>query len=284
MRQNRTLCHSRLARRLARSAAAISLGVMLVTGCAGPDGGGGGQQNRQQSEQVPSRGNEQIGDRMESARVRTELGFNYFLRGQMAVALEEVRSAIESNRSYAPAYNVLGLIHMDLGQNTQAEEAFKRALALMPADSDTLNNYGWFLCQTKRERESIPYFLQALKDPLNPTPYKPYLNAGTCSLRTGDEASAESYFRRAFELDPGNGSAMLKLGELYLKKADMEKARFYTDRINKNFDPTAESLWLALRIERKSGDRASEASYAAQLRRRFPNSPEYLRLQQGQFE
>lgn len=303
MRQNRTLCHSRigrwltswltsaltsvltsrLTRRLTSSAAAISLGVILAAGCAGSDGAGG-QQNRQQSEQVPSRGGEQIGDRMESARVRTELAFNYFLRGQMAVSLEEVRSAIESNRNYAPAFNVLGLIHMDLGQNTQAEDAFKRALVLMPGDSDTLNNYGWFLCQTKRERESISYFLQALKDPLYPTPYKPYLNAGTCSQRTGDEAAAESYFRRAFELDPGNGNAMLKLGELYLKKADLEKARFYTDRINKNFDPTSESLWLALRIERKSGDRASEASYAAQLRRRFPNSPEYLRLQQGQFE
>lgn len=263
-------------------AAVLVFCAVLATGCAAPDGSSF-QSSRQSSEQVPSRGAEQ-GDRMESARLRTELGFNYFLRGQMAVALEEVRSAIESNRNYAPAYNVLGLIHMDLGQNALSEEAFKRALTLMPGDSDTLNNYGWFLCQTKRERESIAFFMQALKDPLYPTPYKPYLNAGTCSQRSGDEAAAEGYFRRAFDLDPGNASTMLKLGELYLKKNDMEKARFYTDRINKNFDPTAESLWLALRIERKSGDRASEASYAAQLRRRFPNSQEFLRLQQGQFE
>ena len=77
---------------------------------------------------------------------------------------------------------------------------------------------------------------------------------------------------------------MLRLGEFYLRKADLEKARFYAERINKNFDPTAESLWLSLRVERKSGDRASEASYAAQLRRRFPNSGEYLKLQQGLFE
>ncbi len=265
-----------------RRAAVLVFCSVLAAGCAAPDGSSS-QSSRPSFEQVPSRGAEQ-GDRMESARLRTELGFNYFLRGQMAVALEEVRSAIASNRNYAPAYNVLGLIHMDLGQNALSEEAFKRSLALMPGDSDTLNNYGWFLCQTKRERESIAFFMQALKDPLYPTPYKPYLNAGTCSQRSGDEAAAEGYFRRAFDLDPGNASTMLKLGELYLKKADLEKARFYTDRVNKNLDPTAESLWLALRIERKTGDRASEASYAAQLRRRFPNSQEYLRLQQGQFE
>jgi type IV pilus assembly protein PilF len=262
----------------------MAVAVIALAACAAPDGSSPSSGRQQPSEQAPSRGQGEVADRMESARLRTELGFNYFLRGQMAVALEEVRSAIESNRNYAPAYNVLGLIHMDLGENPKADEAFKRALALVPGDSDTLNNYGWFLCQTKRERESIALFLQALKNPLYPTPYKPYLNAGICSQRAGDEAAAESYYRRAFELDPGNPSTMLRLGELYLKKAEYEKARFYTDRINKNLDPNAESLWLALRIERKVGDRASEASYAAQLRRRFPNSPEYLRLQQGQFE
>jgi type IV pilus assembly protein PilF len=261
----------------------VFISTLFVAACAAPDGGNLAG-NRQQSEQAPSRSGDQVADRMESARLRTELAFNYFLRGQMAVALEEVRSALDSNRNYAPAYNVLGLINMDLGENVKADEAFKRALALVPGDSDTLNNYGWFLCQTKRERESISYFLQALKDPLYPTPYKPYLNAGICAQRSGDDGAAESYFRRAFDLDPTNTGTMLRLGEFYLKKADLEKARFYSDRINKNFDPTAESLWLALRVERKGGDRASEASYAAQLRRRFPNSGEYLKLQQGQFE
>lgn len=264
--------------------ALVAAGLLATaTGCAAPDGSGPNRAS-QQSEQAPSRGQGEVADRIESAKLRTELGFNYFLRGQMAVALEEVRSAIESNRNYGPAYNVLGLIHMDLGENSKAEEAFKRALTLLPGDSDALNNYGWFLCQTKRERESISLFLQALKDPLYPTPYKPYLNAGICTQRTGDDNAAEAYYRRAFELDPSNGTTMLRLGDFYLKRGEIDKARFYTDRINRNFDPSAESLWLALRIERRSGDRASEASYAAQLRRRFPNSPEYLRLQQGQFE
>ncbi len=265
--------------------AAIAALLMLVVGCAAP-GPNPAQNTRQQpGEQLPARNaSEQGGDRAESARLRTELGFNYFLRGQMAVALEEIRSAIDSNSNYSPAYNVLGLINMDLGENAKAEDAFKRALALTPNDSDTLNNFGWFLCQTKRERESLNYFLLALKDPLYPTPYKPYLNAGMCAQRMGDEAGAEDYFRKAFALDPANPATMMRLGDLYLKRNDVEKARFYADRINKNFDPSAESLWLALRIERKGGDRASEASYATQLRRRYPNSMEALLLQQGKFE
>jgi type IV pilus assembly protein PilF len=48
--------------------------------------------------------------------------------------------------------------------------------------------------------------------------------------------------------------------------------------------PTAASLWLALRIERRLGSRTAELSYANQLRRRFPDSPEYQALQRGQYE
>lgn len=263
---------------------AVLASAVLLVGCAAQDGPGSSSGPRQSNEQSSSRNSEQGGDRMESARIRTELGFNYFLRGQMAVALEEIRSALDSNRNHAPAYNVLGLIHMDLGENAKAEEAFKRALAITPGDPDTLNNYGWFLCQNRRERESISQFLLALKDPLYATPFKPYLNAGICSLRIGDDVAAEDYLRKSFSLDPANPATTLQLGELHLRRNELEKARFYSDRIVKNFDPSPDALWLALRIERKSGDRASEASYASQLRRRFPNSPQSLRMQQGLFE
>lgn len=225
-----------------------------------------------------------FGDPLESAKAHTELAFGYFQRGQMAVALDEVTIALKSRPDFFQAYNVLGLIQMDLSQNPQAEEAFRKALSMAPNDSDTLNNYGWFLCQTKRERESIPQFMAALKNPLYATPSKPYMNAGICSEKIGDSAGAEEYYRKAFSLEPGNPAVMMRLGELYYKRNELDKARFYVDRVNKNFDPSAGSLWLALRIERKSGNQPSESSYAAQLRRRYPDSPEYQHMQQGQFE
>lgn len=230
------------------------------------------------------RAQQPAGDRQEIARLRTELAFNYFRRGQMSVALDEVRTALAADPGFALAYNVLGLINMDLGENARADEAFRRALSLAPGDSDILNNYGWFLCQTKRERESIERFMQALKNPLYPTPDKPYLNAGICVQRLGDEAAAEDYFLKAFGLDPMNAGAMMRLGEMYFKRNEIDKARFYVDRVNKNFDPSAESLWLALRIERRAGDTISESSLAAQLRRRYPESREFQLLQQGRFE
>ena len=55
-------------------------------------------------------------------------------------------------------------------------------------------------------------------------------------------------------------------------------------RYNKIATPSPESLWLALRIERRAGERVAEQSYANQLRRRFPGSKEYQALQRGEYE
>ena len=48
---------------------------------------------------------------------------------------------------------------------------------------DLNNNYGWFLCQTGREREAVGYFQRALRDPLYATPARASLSAGVCLMR-----------------------------------------------------------------------------------------------------
>lgn len=266
-------------------------GAVLVAGCQTTSGEGamlpgGGQAGQQRSADSAQRAQigQLPGDRQEISRLRTELAFNYFQRGQLNVALDEIRVALVADPANATAYNVLGLINMDLGENAKADEAFRKGLSLAPNDSDVLNNYGWFLCQTKREREAIPRFLQALKNPLYPTPAKPYLNAGICTQRLGDDAGAEDYYRRALSLDTMNAGAMLRLSDLYFRRGDLDQARVFVERVHKSFEPSAESLWLAIRVERRAGDRLAEASFATQLRRRYPESNEALLLQQGRYE
>ena len=64
----------------------------------------------------------------------------------------------------------------------------------------------------------------------------------------------------------------------------MDQARLLVARHNKLDQGSAESLWLALRIERKAGQKVAEQSFANQLRRRFPGSPEHQALQRGNFD
>jgi type IV pilus assembly protein PilF len=226
----------------------------------------------------------EAGDPRNRARIHTELASAYFERGNMGVALEELRIAISADPNYAPAYNVLGLVHMDLRENGVAQQHFERGLRLAPNDPDINNNYGWFLCQTGREVQSIAYFLAALKNPLYNTPARSYVNAGLCSMKSNNDRDAIDYFERAMRSEPDNLQALLNLALVQHKRGQLEVARRLVGRFNKLIEPTAESLWLALRIERKLGDRSAENTMATQLRRRFPGSPEYEDMLKGKFE
>src|SRR4029077_16661093 len=108
----------------------------------------------------------EVGEPRARARNHTELGAAYYQRGNLGVALEELRIATTADPSYAPAHSLLGLVHMELHEESLAPQSFARALSLSRADGDINHNYGLFLCQTKREPESVKYFMQAVKNPL----------------------------------------------------------------------------------------------------------------------
>ncbi len=220
------------------------------------------------------------------AKVHTELASMYFQDGNMAVALEELRIALVADSSYAPAYSVRGLVHAHLREHNLAEEDFRKALSLTPTDSDVNNNYGWFLCQTGKERQSIVYFLNALKNPLYTTPDRAYANAGSCALKAGDFEGAEAYLSQALRLSrDGAWPVRVQMAQLQYRKGALAEAKALVSEALKAMEPaTPEALWLALRIERKLGNRAVEGGLASQLRGRYPNSREYQEFLKGNFE
>ncbi|HEX2199425.1 MAG TPA: type IV pilus biogenesis/stability protein PilW [Burkholderiales bacterium] len=226
----------------------------------------------------------EVGDARNRARAHTELAAAYYGRGNMAVALEELRIATAADASYAPAHGMFGLVYMDLRQNQLAEQSFARALKLAPNDADINHNYGWFLCQTRRDPDAIKYFMQAIRNPLYATPWRSYSAAGVCALRNDNVKEAEELLQRALRLEPDEPTSLLHLGQIRYRQGRMDEARKLVARHNKLVAPSAESLWLALRIERRLGQRVAEQSFANQLRRRYPGSPEYQALQKGKFD
>jgi len=255
---------------------ALALALLALAGCAAP----GFEGPTGDSGPIIA----EPGDARNRARVHTELASAYYGRGSLGVALEELRIATAADPNYAPAHSMLGLVHMELRDNEQAERSFERALRLAPNDGDINHNYGWFLCQTKREPDSIKYFLQAIRNPLYATTWRSYSAAGQCSLRANNAKDAEQFFERALRLEADEPASLLHLGQIRYGQGRMDEARRLVSRYNKVVTPTAESLWLALRIERRAGQRVAEQSYANQLRRRYPGSPEYRALQRGKFD
>ena len=218
------------------------------------------------------------------ARIHTQLAAGYYEIGNMGVALEEVREALRADPNYGPAYNITGLIYARLKEDRLAEQNFQRALSINPGDPDALNNYGLFLCERGQADLAIKHFMAAVSNPLYAGPERSYVNAGVCSRRAGNVARAEEFFQSAVKLRPTQPQALYQLADIAYSRGDLAAAKGYLGRLSQAGVTNAEVLWLGTRVERKLGDRNAEASYASQLRNRFPNSAEARALNAGKYE
>ena len=98
------------------------------------------------------------------AKLHTELGALYFQSGNLIVALEERTIATSINLTMRRR-----IAHVawccTTSRNLHQPKAISSALEIAENDPEINNNYGWFLCQTGKERESLPYFDKAMKNP-----------------------------------------------------------------------------------------------------------------------
>jgi type IV pilus assembly protein PilF len=253
--------------------------ALLVAACASKPPA---QQQAQPAEQPPVKSQEATP--AQRAQIRTELAAGYYERGQMDIALEELGNAKALDPSNPRIYNIYGLVYAMLGEQAKAEENFKHALSLAPADSEIRENWGAFLCGTGRPREALPEFEQVMKDPLYKTPEIALINAGKCNAALGDTKAAEEYLRRALTVSPGNPTAAYNLALLAYREKRNGEARAWMRAVMQQTSPSAAALYLGVCIERRQGDRDAERSYESQLRNRWPDSPEAKALTGGSCE
>lgn len=258
----------------ARAAALAALAV-LVSGCAvAPTA---------PAQDLPTQSDQSEAERL--ARVRLELAAAYFGRGQNAVALDEVKLALAARPDLPEALNLRGLVYAALGEARLAEESFRRALQLTPRDADLLHNYGWFLCNQSRFEEADALFRQALALPALREPARTQLARGVCLTRAGQLSEAERVLTVAFETDPGNVTLALNLSDVLFRRGEWDRARFYLRRVHALPDQaSAQSLWLASRVEHRSGNAAARDRLGQELLRRFPQSREALLWEKGRFD
>jgi type IV pilus assembly protein PilF len=145
-----------------------------------------------------------------------------------------------------------------------------------------MQNFGWYLCQQSRYSEAEALFAQALNVPQYQDSPRTLLTQGVCQARSGKLDAAERTLVRAYALEPANPAIAVNLSEVLYRRGDLERARFYVRRVNALPDlVSAQTLWLAVRIENKIGNGPGVADFSAQLRNRFPESPEANSLAEG---
>lgn len=78
-------------------------------------------------------------------RAHFNLGGYYFGQQELDQAVAEYRKATELAPTYSPAYNILGYTYRQQGDYTNAEQAFKKYIELIPGDPNPYDSYAELL-------------------------------------------------------------------------------------------------------------------------------------------
>ena len=221
------------------------------------------------------------------AGIRLELAISYYQEANYEVALDNVKQALAARPDWSDAYGVRALIYAGMGEMALADENYRRAISLAPRNPDLNNNYGQFLCQVGRYDLGLAQLETALRDPMYQSPLLAKVNAGNCAIKMKNYELAERYLMDALRYDPDMPAIQESMARVYFARQDYTRAGFFINRLTTLQKPenlSAAALWLAVRVERKLGEKSTETSLVTQLRRRHPNSPEFAAFMRGAFD
>ena len=155
-------------------------------------------------------------------------------------------------------------------------------MKLDPTNSELNNNYGYFLCHTGRERESIEYFNQAIRDPLYRTPARANQNAGACLMRIKDYAG-RALLAALVRARCRDGRAEVSASAAVSRDESGRQSHFLLQRSSQVDRVVGREHMAGLRVARANADLRTETQLANELKQRFPQSPEAAALARGDF-
>ena len=207
-----------------------------------------------------------------AARVNVQLGLGYLQQGNLPIAKEKLDRARMEDPDLPEIHGAMALLDARLGKDKEADKEFREALRAMPHDPATLNNYAVFLCSHGRPDEGVRNFEQAAANPLYPTPWAAYTNAGVCLRAAHRDSEAAVKFDRALRSNPAYSEAVFQASALDLGLQKYADARLRIDIFLLRNPPTPDLLLLAWRIAQAQNDTAAQQKYAARLAQEFPDS------------
>ncbi|MEO5989138.1 MAG: tetratricopeptide repeat protein [Candidatus Eisenbacteria bacterium] len=187
-----------------------------------------------------------------------------------AIALYQV--VVAHDPDHFRALNNLGACHEELDQNAQAEEAFRRALALAPAEAPLHHNLGRLMHLEGRLEEAEQYYRRAIE--LDPQLSGAHFNLGRLLQESGRHEDAEPALRTAVEEDPRAPAPHSCLGDALFAQRRVEEALTAYRRVAE-LDPADAATQFDLGKSLETLHRADEAvdCYRAALERDAGSDP-----------
>lgn len=211
-----------------------------------------------------------------------QLGIGYLQKGETERAKQPLSEALKLDPRSASAHMVLALVFQQEGEYSSAEQHFRSALSADPDNARILNNYGAFLLDRERYQEALEYFNKAAADTLYSERSRVFENMGIAYLRMGNTEAARENLERSLRLNSRQPRALLELALLEFNAGDFVPSWTHYRRFDQLSEQNAASLWLGVQLARRFEDHSKAASYALQLKRLYPNSPEAKALMESE--
>ena len=146
----------------------------------------------------------------------------FVAKGNHAEAVTALEDMLESFPDYSTAYNDLGVLNCELGNNDKALAAYEKAVSLEPGNATFRKNLAdFYYAAIKRPEAAIPHYEKALF--LNPRDTETLLILGNIRVESGDFHQARGYYLRVLEIDPSNDLAGNMFDALEAKAEKPEK-------------------------------------------------------------
>lgn len=204
-------------------------------------------------------------DPVAMAESRIALGLGYLESGSTIRAHDNLQQALTHAPQYYRAQLSMAHYYETVGEDSKAEDMYKRSLRQHTKNGNVLNNYGTFLCKRGEFQQADKMFNHAIEQPYYYLIPASYENAAFCSLKSKDKDKAKYYFTRAIDHDPHRPKSILQLAKLEIDAGEYTDARIRLMRFNQMYGVKKPSLQLMLELERAAGNEALEQRYQKQL-------------------
>jgi Tfp pilus assembly protein PilF len=161
----------------------------------------------------------------QNAELQHALGMEALRAGRAAEALKQFDAAIEIDGGYPDPWLAKGVVlEKALRKDAEAEQAYRKAIALNPGFPEALNNLGQLLARTGRTEEALQAFDAALAEMSYREPWVARMNKGLTLYNASrrDEGLAE--MRACLRAAPAYCAGHRQLGIVLLGEGRAKEA------------------------------------------------------------
>jgi tetratricopeptide (TPR) repeat protein len=166
-------------------------------------------------------------------RIQFIFGAYDFGQQDFAGAIEHLKKATGTAPDYSPSYNMLGYSYRQSGDYANAEQAFKKYIALIPNDPNPYDSYAELLLKMGRFDDSITQYRKALS--IDPNFVGSHFGACADFLYMGKPAEAATELQKITDKARSDGERRTALFGLAVVAADAGKLDQAVSEISREY-------------------------------------------------